>query len=133
MIRYQDVRNVHLEISSLCNASCPWCPRTFWGYPYNGGYPEVNLTLENAKKIFSPDFLKQLVKIKVNGNFGDIVMNPQGPEIIEYFYLNNLLLNFLKYLIFVVLNNLIFLFHLVFFYIYYWYLGYRYFLVVVIL
>ena len=51
MISYQDIRDVHLEISSLCNASCPWCPRTFWGYTYNGGYPEVNLTLDNAKKI----------------------------------------------------------------------------------
>jgi hypothetical protein len=36
VIDYQDIRDVHLEISSLCNASCPWCPRTFWGYPYNG-------------------------------------------------------------------------------------------------
>ena len=53
MILYNDIKDVHLEISSLCNASCPWCPRTFWGYPYNGGYPEVNLTLDHAKKILT--------------------------------------------------------------------------------
>lgn len=86
MIGYQDIRDVHLEISSLCNASCAWCPRTFWGYPYNGGYPECNLSLEQAQKILQPDFLNQLTSIRINGNFGDIVMNPEGPEIVEYFF-----------------------------------------------
>jgi sulfatase maturation enzyme AslB (radical SAM superfamily) len=85
MISYQDIRDVHLEISSLCNASCPLCPRTFFGYPHNGGYPEVNLTLEHTKKIFGKDFLTQLTSIRINGNFGDIVMNPEGPDIVEYF------------------------------------------------
>jgi sulfatase maturation enzyme AslB (radical SAM superfamily) len=89
MIKFEDIRHVHLEISSLCNASCPWCPRTFWGYPYNGGYPEVNLTLDMSKKIFTPEFLQQLKVIQINGNFGDIVMNPEGAEIVEYFRSQN--------------------------------------------
>lgn len=89
------VRDVHLEISSLCNASCPWCPRTFWGYPFNNGYPELNLTLDNVKTIFSTDFLKQLTSININGNFGDIVMNPDGADIVEYFrhYNTDLIIN----------------------------------------
>ena len=86
MIEYHDIQDVHLEISSLCNASCPWCPRTFWGYPYNSGYPEVNLSLEQAKTIFQPEFLLQLTSIQINGNFGDIVMNPEGPNIVDYFF-----------------------------------------------
>lgn len=85
MIDYRDIRNVHLEISTLCNASCPGCPRTFWGYPYNGGYPEVNLSPKEVKQIFPLDFLQQLDSIIVNGNFGDIVMNPDGANIIEFF------------------------------------------------
>lgn len=89
MIEYKEIRSVHLEISSFCNASCPWCPRNFWGFPYNAGYPESNLTLDQAKKIFQPDFLQQLVKIEVNGNFGDIVMNPDGHKIIKYFFQQN--------------------------------------------
>jgi sulfatase maturation enzyme AslB (radical SAM superfamily) len=89
VIAYQDIRDVHLEISSLCNASCPWCPRTFWGYPYNGGYPETNLSLESAQLIFSRDFLKQLTSIRINGNFGDIVMNPAGADIVNYFFKHN--------------------------------------------
>lgn len=89
MLSFDAIRDVHLEISSLCNASCPWCPRTFWGYPHNGGYPEVNLTLDNAKVIFNLDFLKQLDSIYINGNFGDLVMNPQAPDIVEYFRQTN--------------------------------------------
>lgn len=85
MINYQDIRNVHLEIASLCNASCPWCPRNFWGYPHNGGYPETYMTLAQAQQIFSKDFLSQLTSIDINGNFGDIVMNPEGADIVEYF------------------------------------------------
>jgi len=86
MIDFNSIRDIHLEISSLCNASCPWCPRTFWGYPYNGGYPEVNLSLEQAQKILQPALLNQLTSIRINGNFGDIVMNPEGPDIVEYFF-----------------------------------------------
>jgi MoaA/NifB/PqqE/SkfB family radical SAM enzyme len=89
MINYHDIRDVHLEISTLCNASCPWCPRNFWGYPYNNGYPETNLSLDSAKKIFHPQFLRQLTTIRINGNLGDIVMNPEGADIVEFFRNHN--------------------------------------------
>lgn len=85
MYTYTDIRHVHLEVSTLCNAKCPLCPRNFRGYDYNLGYPEVNLTLKDAETIFTTDFLKQLNYININGNFGDAVMNPEVPEIIKYF------------------------------------------------
>ena len=85
MIAYQEIRDVHLEIATLCNARCPWCPRNFWGYPFNGGYPETYLTTDQAKQIFSKKFIKQLASIRINGNFGDIVMNPEGEHIVKYF------------------------------------------------
>jgi MoaA/NifB/PqqE/SkfB family radical SAM enzyme len=89
MIAYQDIRDVHLEIATLCNAICPWCPRNFFGYPYNSGYPELYLTFDNAKKIFQPKFLKQLSSIGINGNYGDIAMNPEAIHIVEYFRNHN--------------------------------------------
>lgn len=89
MYNIDQIRHVHLEISTLCNASCSWCPRTFWGYPYNGGYPELNLTLDSAKKIFTHKFLAQLENIYINGNFGDAVMNPETPDIVDYFLTEN--------------------------------------------
>jgi MoaA/NifB/PqqE/SkfB family radical SAM enzyme len=84
MINYKDIRDVHLEISTLCNAACPLCPRNFHGYPYNDGYPELNFTLANARHIFTHEFVSQLESISINGNYGDIVMNPEGPAIVEY-------------------------------------------------
>jgi MoaA/NifB/PqqE/SkfB family radical SAM enzyme len=89
MYSVDEIRHVHLEISTLCNASCPWCPRTFWGYPYNGGYPELNFTLGNAQQVFAPEFLSQLNAIMINGNYGDAVMNPDTPAIVEYFRQHN--------------------------------------------
>jgi MoaA/NifB/PqqE/SkfB family radical SAM enzyme len=89
MISYADIRNVHVELSSLCNARCPLCPRNLNGYPYNNGYTEANLTLESVKKIFTPDLLQQLTSILINGNFGDMVMNPETLDIVEYFRSQN--------------------------------------------
>jgi MoaA/NifB/PqqE/SkfB family radical SAM enzyme len=89
MIRYSEIKEVHLEISTLCNAACPLCPRNFRGYPYNDGYPELNLTLENTHTIFKPAFLKQLTRIRINGNYGDIVMNPEAVDIVRYFREHN--------------------------------------------
>lgn len=89
MISYDAIRDVHLEISSKCNAACPWCPRTFWGYTYNGGYPETYMTRADAEKIFDNSFLNQLESIRINGNFGDIVMNPEGPDVVDYFLDSN--------------------------------------------
>jgi hypothetical protein len=74
-----------LELSSKCNAACPQCPRNFYGFPFNDGYIERNLTLEEIKKIFPSTFVKQLWQVLINGNFGDIVMNPEGVEIMKYF------------------------------------------------
>lgn len=87
------VKHLHLEISSLCNAACPLCPRNFNGYPYNAGYKEHNMTLEEAKKIFPVNFVKQLDKMIINGNFGDAVMNPDTVPIVAYFKEHNPSLN----------------------------------------
>lgn len=93
MYRYEDIREVHLEISSECNAECPLCARNLHGYPYNDGYQEHSMTLSEAKQIFSVGFIKQLAYLSINGNFGDIVMNPQAIEIVKYFRNTNNNLN----------------------------------------
>lgn len=85
MYSIDQIKHLHIEISSRCNAACPLCPRNFYGYPYNDGYVEHDMTLEEAKKIFALEFIKQLDEIYVNGNFGDAVMNPETVDIIDYF------------------------------------------------
>lgn len=85
MYKFSEIRHVHLEISSLCNAACPLCPRNFYGYEFNNGYVEHNMTLAETKQIFLPEFVQQLDEMYINGNFGDAVMNPETVEIVKYF------------------------------------------------
>jgi len=85
MYKIEEIEKVHLEISSRCNASCPLCPRNFYGYPFNDGYIEHDMTLVEAQKIFRPEFVAQLKEIYINGNFGDAVMNAETVDIVRYF------------------------------------------------
>ena len=89
MIKLDEIRHLHMEFSSLCNARCPRCPRNVFGYPYNSGYEETNLSLELIKKSFTPEFICQLYMILVNGNFGDFTANLESLEIINYFKTHN--------------------------------------------
>ena len=79
-----NIRHVHLELSSLCNARCPFCPRNAQGYPYNFGYKETFLSIDDAKKIFRTEFTKNLKEVLINGNFGDFVTNQDSIKIIKY-------------------------------------------------
>jgi len=91
MISYNQVRHVHLEISTKCNASCSQCPRNLFGADAEElvDYPDHDMRLDEAKQIFTPDFLKQLRAISINGNFGDFVTARDGLEIVQYFLEQN--------------------------------------------
>lgn len=89
MIKYEDIRSVHLEISTRCNASCPECPRNFRGVDIIENYPLTDMSLEQAKKIFTESFLKQLNHILINGNYGDFITARDGLTIVEYFKSTN--------------------------------------------
>jgi MoaA/NifB/PqqE/SkfB family radical SAM enzyme len=89
MKTFADVRHLHLELSSKCNARCPRCPRNYNGFPFNGGYEEANLCLAHFQEIISPEFLLQIEEILINGNYGDFVLNPDSVPIIEYILSSN--------------------------------------------
>ena len=46
MITYQDIKHVHLEISTRCNAACPDCPRNLRGVDVVEGYPLHDMRLD---------------------------------------------------------------------------------------
>jgi MoaA/NifB/PqqE/SkfB family radical SAM enzyme len=85
MIKYEDIRKVHLEISTRCNASCPDCLRNFRGVNnVIDTYPLTDMTLTQFQHIFSVEFLKQLHNININGNYGDFVTAQDGLKIVKY-------------------------------------------------
>lgn len=84
MIKYESIRRIHIEPSSICNAVCPNCPRNV-----NGGYTvpglmESVMTLDNAKSFLSESDLKQLTHIRFCGNYGDPAACKDLPRIIEW-------------------------------------------------
>jgi len=89
MIDYSQIRSVHLEISTRCNASCPLCPRNLSGYDTELGYPVHDMSLIEAQQIFPVSFLKQLTNVLINGNFGDFVTARDGLAIVQYFVESN--------------------------------------------
>ena len=89
MYSYSEIRAVHLEISTRCNAGCPGCPRNMGGVDIVDDYPIHDMTLAEAQTIFQPSFLQQLKSININGNLGDFVTARDALKIVEYFLKQN--------------------------------------------
>lgn len=84
MYQVEDIRHLHLELSSDCNARCPLCPRSFYGFPHETGNPVANLSLAQLQSIVTGEQIAQLEEILISGGYGDFVMNPESPEIIAW-------------------------------------------------
>lgn len=85
MYKLSDIRQVHLEITQACQAACPMCDRNQNGGALN---PHINLdelTLDDCKKIFPPEFIKQLNTMYMCGNLGDPVVARDTLEVFRYF------------------------------------------------
>lgn len=85
-MKWNDVKNLHIEITANCNATCPQCPR------HPSGSEFLLPTLENYGKWTLDDMeqrlplsdLSNIESFFINGNYGDFVTHPQAIEIIEY-------------------------------------------------
>lgn len=89
MYEYKDIRTIHLEVTQNCQASCPMCDRNQNGGALN---PHINLdelTLEDCKRIFEPEFIGQLKTMYMCGNLGDPIVARDTLEIFEYFRQHN--------------------------------------------
>ena len=56
MWKYEEITHINLEVSSICNAACPWCPR-YVDMSTNVN-PEIDvgyISLEKFKKYFPED------------------------------------------------------------------------------
>jgi len=79
-----EIRRVHLEPTSYCNARCPICPRNDHGVA-DPRVVQHHLSLAEVKQIFSAEFISELELFLCEGNFGDPIMNPQLADILWYF------------------------------------------------
>jgi MoaA/NifB/PqqE/SkfB family radical SAM enzyme len=84
MYNINEVRAIHLEVTSKCQAKCPMCPRRV-----NGGIlnPLMNLneiTLIQFKEWFPVEFIQQLDSLFMCGNLGDPIIAQDCLEIFQY-------------------------------------------------
>lgn len=75
MLQLSEVKSIHLELSTFCNARCVSCTRNVGGFNYNTGFEEKHLSLSDIQTILPISFVKQLNKVLYNGNLGDMLMN----------------------------------------------------------
>ena len=75
MFKFNELKTVHLEISTRCQAACPMCPRNYKGGLENPNLKIADWSYEDFVKIFDTEVLQQLSGIYFCGNFGDPIMN----------------------------------------------------------
>lgn len=85
MFSYQGIRELHLEITSYCNASCPMCKRNVSGGKVNPNLHQTQLTLQQIQEIMPADFIKGLDLVYFCGNYWDPSMGRDTIDIISHF------------------------------------------------
>ncbi len=85
LYRYDEIGNIHLELTHRCSAACPMCARNLSGGATNPDLPLTELSLEDVKRIFLPAFIRQLKQIYACGNYGDPIVARDCLPIFRYF------------------------------------------------
>lgn len=89
MYKYENIRTIHLENTQNCQASCPMCDRNQNGGLLNPHIDLSELSLDDCKKIFEPEFISQLTTMYMCGNLGDPIVARDTLEIFKYFRQHN--------------------------------------------
>ena len=93
MYNLEQIRDIHLEVTSRCQARCPMCPRRMQGGPMMPFVTLDDINLETFKEWFPVSFIQQLDKVNMCGNLGDPIINTETLDIYKYFKYNSLLNN----------------------------------------
>jgi len=89
MYKAEEITTVHLEVTERCNASCPQCARNLNGGEVNPQLHDAELSLDDVKSILKPEFIQQLKRLYMCGNYGDPISAKDTLEIFEYIRSNN--------------------------------------------
>ena len=84
-----NVKEIHIEPTSLCNAECPMCARNVYGKMVNPYIRLKSLPLQWFEKNITPKQIKKLKKVFFCGNVGDPASAPELLDIIAYFKSHN--------------------------------------------
>jgi MoaA/NifB/PqqE/SkfB family radical SAM enzyme len=80
---YGEIRHVHLEPTTQCNARCPMCARNTRGVT-DPGLPLTQLSLADVRAILDEPFVAQLKALDMCGAYGDPGTARELHEIVSY-------------------------------------------------
>ena len=89
MYNITDIRSIHFEVTSKCQAKCPMCPRRINGGKLNPNLILDEITLDKFVQWFDTDFVKQLDSFYMCGNLGDPIVAKDTLEIFQYLRTHN--------------------------------------------
>jgi MoaA/NifB/PqqE/SkfB family radical SAM enzyme len=81
---YSNIRVLHLEPTTVCNASCPQCARMDPAF-YNHEQHVSELRISQLQQIVPEQLIRQLDKMFMCGNFGDPAAAKDTLQIYQYF------------------------------------------------
>ena len=84
MYDYTDIKSIHLEVTSKCQARCPMCPRRIHGGPLLDSIDLEEIDLGTFVNWFPRDFIRQLHFLNMCGNLGDPIVAKDTLEIFKY-------------------------------------------------
>lgn len=84
MFHFNELKQIHLEITNLCQASCPMCARNYHGGQINPLLKDASWTLQDFKDIFTDEVIEQLSGFYFCGNFGDPILNADFLDMIKW-------------------------------------------------
>ena len=84
MYKLEDIKDIHLELTSKCQARCPMCPRRINGGLLNPLITLDEITLTQFKEWFSIEFIQQLDSLFMCGNLGDPIIAQDCLQIFQY-------------------------------------------------
>lgn len=85
MFDYNIIDEYQIEITSLCNAACPQCPRNLNGVGVNPYMPVTSISRAALDRAFPEDLVKRLRQVFFCGSYGDPIVHPDFLNILRDF------------------------------------------------
>jgi len=83
-LNLNEITGLHMEHTSKCNLLCPQCARVDDKGNKNSILPMEELTIDDYKRILTPEFAKQIKRIFWCGNYGDSIASNNFLECLEF-------------------------------------------------
>ena len=83
-LNLNEITCLHIEHTSKCNLLCPQCARVSDDGTKNSILPLDELSLDDYKRILTPEFAKQIKRIFWCGNYGDSIASNNFLECLKF-------------------------------------------------